>query len=265
MVNMDEVRKLVPNVSFEDGIDGHEYLGASYCASDGTADPFRATFAFARAAKRRGANIVNGVEVTGMKIQNHKIVEVETTSGNFSSGIVVNAAGPWGSRIGKMAGVDVPIKPFLCQVCITQKMPLGTLGPYLAVHPYIFVNQTAHANLLFTNSHTELQQFPNHDVGYDVVEYLCHCTSRLFRKIDLGNLPLIRTYSGWNEVAPDGCGMIGFAYDPDNFFVDAGYSGHGFCLGPASGIACADLIMKGSTDLPVDEMMFSRFDKKIGK
>jgi sarcosine oxidase subunit beta len=31
MVNMDEVRKLVPNVSFEDGIDGHEYLGASYC------------------------------------------------------------------------------------------------------------------------------------------------------------------------------------------------------------------------------------------
>ena len=47
----------------------------------------------------------------------------------------------------------------------------------------------------------------------------------------------------------------------ENFFVDAGYSGHGFCLGPASGVACADLILEGKTDLAVSELAFARFDK----
>jgi sarcosine oxidase subunit beta len=130
----------------------------------------------------------------------------------------------------------------------------------MSIKPYGFWNQTAHGNLLVTDVNAPLDQFPRHDVGYDVIEFLCHCTAKMFSKINVGQLSLIRTYSGWNEASPDGCCMIGFARSPENFFVNAGYSGHGFCLGPASGIACADLILNGSTSVPVQELSYSRFD-----
>lgn len=263
MLDMSEIRDRLPNVALEDGIDGCEFLGGTLCDCDGTADPLRATLAFANAAKRAGATILIGTEVTGLTVENHKVTRVQTTSGNFSAGVVVNAAGPWAQGIGKMAGLHVPVQPYLCQVCVTQKLPPDTLRHYLSIHPYAYWNQTAHGNLLFTNAHAPLNQFPRHDVGYDVVEFLCNVTNRMFRKINLGSLPLIRTYSGWNEVSPDGCAMIGFASDPENFFVDAGYSGHGFCLGPASGVACADLILDGHTKLHVDELAYSRFEKKL--
>ena len=261
MLDMDEIRYRLPNLDLERGIDGCPFLGGTLCESDGTADPLRATKAFDYAARRAGAVILTHVQVTGMTVKNHKVIRVHTTAGDFAGGVVVNAAGAWGRRIGRMAGVEVPIDPYLCQVLITQKLPPDTLRHYLSIHPYSYWTQTAHGNLLFTNAHAPLNQFPRHDVGYDVAEYLCHLTSELFSPVGLGKLSLIRTYSGWNEVTPDGCAMIGFAADPENFFVDAGYSGHGFCLGPASGVACADLIMEGETDLPVSELAFARFDK----
>lgn len=263
LLDMKEIVERVPNVSFEDGIDGCEFLGGTLCDCDGTADPLRATFAFARAARNAGVDILIHTEVIDLTVTNHKVTKVKTTAGDFSAGVVVNAAGPWAQGIGKMAGVYVPVEPYLCQVCITQKLPPHTLDHYLSIHPYAFWNQTAHGNLLFTNAHAPLNQFPNHDVGYDVVEFLCNVTNRVFKKIHLENIPLIRSYSGWNEVSPDGCAMIGFAKDPENFFVDAGYSGHGFCLGPASGVACADLILDGHTKLHVDKLAYSRFEKKL--
>lgn len=261
MVGMDEIRQRLPYVNLDDGIDGQQFLGGTLCDSDGTADPLRATKAFHYAAVRAGAVVLPHVTVTGMTVENHKVTKVHTTAGDFAGGVVVNAAGAWGREIGRMAGVDVPIEPYLCQVCITQKLPPDTLQHYLCIHPYAFWNQTAHGNLLYTNAHAPLNQFPHHDVGYDVVEYLCRVTQRIFKPLGVSKLALIRTYSGWNEVTPDGCAMMGFAGDPENFFVDAGYSGHGFCLGPASGVACADLILNGRTDLAVSELAFARFDK----
>lgn len=261
MLDMKEIKERVPNVDFDQGIDRKPFLGGTLCTQDGTADPLRSTLAFAFAAKRFGAKIYNGCKVTGMTVENRKITRVHTTLGDFSGGVVINAAGPWAPEIGRMVGVNIPIEPFLCQVIITQKMPDHTLDLYMLIHPYAFWTQTAHGNLLCTNAHTPLNQFPRHDVGYDVVMFLCHVTAKMFKNIKLGAMQLIRTYSGWNEVTPDGCAIIGFSKDVDNFFINAGYSGHGFCLGPGSGIACADLIMYGKTDVPVSELSFGRFDK----
>lgn len=259
-LSIDEIKDMIPNVDVDADIYGKRILGGTFCSSDGTADPLRSTFAFAQAAKRNGVKIYTETEVIGFEISNNRITCVKTNRGDFSGEVVVNAAGAWAGEIGKMAGTNVPIKPHLCQVGITQKLPHNTLSPYMSIKPYGFWNQTAHGNLLVTDVNAPLDQFPRHDVGYDVIEFLCHCTAKMFSKINVGQLSLIRTYSGWNEASPDGCCMIGFARSPENFFVNAGYSGHGFCLGPASGIACADLILNGSTSVPVQELSYSRFD-----
>lgn len=261
MITIEEVKERCPCLDLDQTIDGHSFLGGSLCDSDGTADPLKSTLAYAYASRRLGVKIMEHTEVIGMEKNKSKISLVKTTDGDYSGAVVVNAAGPWGAKVGRMAGVEVPIKPYLDQVCITQQLPPNTLEHYLVIHPYAFWNQTVHGNLLFTNAHTPLEMFPRHDVTYDVIEYLSFITAKLFRRVGLGNLSLIRTYSGWNEVTPDGCGIMGFSKDPENFFINAGYSGHGFCLGPACGIACSELIIDGRTDFPVNELLFGRYEK----
>jgi len=59
---------------------------------------------------------------TGLKIEQGKIVGVETTRGNIATDYVVVCAGLWGRLIAKMAGEDLPVMPV--------DHPLLWFGPY---------------------------------------------------------------------------------------------------------------------------------------
>ncbi len=260
MVDVREIQELVPFLSDDVEIDGHRLLGGTYCAVDGTANPILATLGFSFAAKRLGARFYTETEAIGLNIAGNRIKKVMTNHGEFEAEVVVDAAGPWAPEVGCLAGVDLPITPHLCQVFITQKLPKGTLKPYLMILPYGYWTQTYHGNLLFTDEHLPLQQFPTKKVGYDALEYMCYLTSSVFGKVSLGRTSLIRSYSGWNEVTPDNVAIIGFTRYPENLFISAGYSGHGFCLGPISGEICADLITEGETRHPVAGLSPDRFE-----
>src|SRR5690606_26473990 len=56
-------------------------FGASFCPTDGHANPVKSVLAFAEAARRHGAEIRTGVEVTGIAVTGGKVVGVETTEG----------------------------------------------------------------------------------------------------------------------------------------------------------------------------------------
>ena len=58
---------------------------------------------FLRAASRRGAKLVNDAEVTGLQRDGAGWV-VATSAGEFSAGIVINAAGAWADMVGALAG-----------------------------------------------------------------------------------------------------------------------------------------------------------------
>jgi glycine/D-amino acid oxidase-like deaminating enzyme len=93
------------------GIDIEGVRGAAWCAADGVADPNGVTMGFAKGAQARGVEVVRETEVTGVKLDGHRIAEVQTSRGNISTPVVVNAAGPWAKAIGRYCGVDVPVEP----------------------------------------------------------------------------------------------------------------------------------------------------------
>jgi sarcosine oxidase subunit beta len=49
------------------------------------------------------------------------------------------------------------------------------------------------------------------------------------------------------------------------FLIDAGYSGHGFCLGPISGKLVSELILKGEPFLTLEPFDYYRFQKEEAK
>ena len=93
-----EAAKIVPGMNVE-GV-----LGATFCPSDGQANPFKTTFAYAAAARRLGVRIIPFTEVREIRKGKGKIQAVITNRGRWATPVVVNAAGRDSGSVGRMAG-----------------------------------------------------------------------------------------------------------------------------------------------------------------
>ena len=114
LLTPEEAREVCP------GLGADLFRAATYSPDDGFADPHLALQAFATRAREVGADIRTGVEVTGVLGDSTGIEGVETTDGPIHADFVVNAAGPWASRVATMAGLDLPISPERRQMAVVD-------------------------------------------------------------------------------------------------------------------------------------------------
>ena len=112
----DEARELVPMLP--DAI-----LGASYCPLDAQIDSPRYVRAFAQAAERRGARVLEGTAARGIVTDGGRVIGVQTDAGRINAGTVVVAAGGWTPYLATTLGVELPIRPMRLQIIQTEPMP----------------------------------------------------------------------------------------------------------------------------------------------
>src|SRR5207249_11174557 len=99
LVGADELRRLEPQLFAEDLVAGAYEPEAGYC------DPVSTTASFAEAARSLGARIVQGREVTAIRVERGRVAGVETPAGPVAAPVVVVAAGPWARGLVDAAGV----------------------------------------------------------------------------------------------------------------------------------------------------------------
>jgi len=114
LVGPEEIRKLSP-ITSTDGI-----VGALYDPLDGHLDPSGTTHAYARAARRQGAEIVLRNPVRALTARGDGSWDVVTAEGTVHAEQVVNAAGLWAREVGAMAGVALPLHPMEHQYLVTD-------------------------------------------------------------------------------------------------------------------------------------------------
>ena len=103
--------------------------GALYDPDEGSLDPVGAVMAYARAARARGVEIVQGNRVTSLARRAAGGWTVTTEQGDVACEHVVNAAGLWARRVGRMAGVDHPVAPLAHHYLVTDEIPaVAALG-----------------------------------------------------------------------------------------------------------------------------------------
>src|SRR5207344_2972476 len=83
----------------------------------------------ATAARRLGATVLTGCEVTGVECSGGAVSAVVTTRGRVQTSTVVCAAGAWSAALGAMAGVELPVTPLRRQILFTEPVP--DLPPHL--------------------------------------------------------------------------------------------------------------------------------------
>jgi glycine/D-amino acid oxidase-like deaminating enzyme len=116
LLDGDEARAMAPILP-------DSVLGASYCPLDAQVDPRRYVRAFAGAAQRAGARVVEGATARSFETDGGRITHVQTDIGPISAGHVVLATGAWSPYLAAQLGVDLPIHPMRLQIVQTEPMP----------------------------------------------------------------------------------------------------------------------------------------------
>ncbi len=109
-----EAKELFPLIE-EKGLEG-----AAFIPSDGYVDPASLCQAIAGAARKQGADIRQGVEVTDFAVSGGRITHVETTAGSFEAQNVILATGMWSREIGAKLGIRVPACAVEHQYIVTE-------------------------------------------------------------------------------------------------------------------------------------------------
>ncbi|MEJ2305494.1 MAG: FAD-dependent oxidoreductase, partial [Anaerolineales bacterium] len=113
----DEIRRRLPLMRLDDIVAG------TWHDQDGLVDPNSTVMGYISRAQHLGVEALNRVEVTGIDVENGKVIGVRTDKGVVSTPLIVNTAGPWAGVIGDMAGVEIPIVPLRRQMLTTTPLP----------------------------------------------------------------------------------------------------------------------------------------------
>lgn len=237
-----EVKELFPLV------DTDSLLGGSYCPSDGQAYPFAVVGGYANRIREAGGSVHTFAEVTEILQEGGRAKGVRTAPGQeYYSDIVINCAGPWAGEVARMAGTDLPVEPERHEALITEgveHLGMPMLVDYRADGGYF---QQFRHNGQFIGCYTPVPNVPGTSCG-STFEFLHEMPRRMLKLVPaLAEVKVIRQWAGSYEMTPDGNPIVDRTA-LEGFYVAAGFCGHGFMLGPASGRAAAKLIATGERD-----------------
>jgi sarcosine oxidase subunit beta len=243
VVGADEIRRIAPAVRVADD------EVAAYEPYSGYADPSGTTTGFMRAARDKGATLVQGAAVTAIGVEGGRVTGVEAGGRTYSAPVVVNAAGGWAGRVAALAGLDIPITVWRHDTGYLG-VPAGLPRPIPIVidmaRDLYFRPEGSELVLIGLEDGSELDGDPDRDTSASAPGYPETAAERIVGRVPgLVEATFRSSHSGQDGLTPDQRPILGHA-GPDGFFLDCGHSGTGFKTAPSIGLGMAELILDGA-------------------
>ncbi len=258
-----EVKAMWPLMQVDD------LVGASFLPTDGQASPSDITQSLARGARMHGATILEGVRVTGLRMEGNRIVAVATDAGEIVCDTVVNCAGQWARQVGAMAGVEVPLQPVKHQYIITE--PIDGLSRDAAtvrdpdrftyfkeeVGGLVMGGYETNPIAWTTGDVPNEFQFQLFDDDWD--HFGQHLEQAIARVPALESAGVKQMINGPESFTPDGNFILGQPAGIANMFVGAGFNAFGIASAGGAGWALAAWAAEGEAPLDLWVVDIRRF------
>ncbi|MFD2238109.1 FAD-dependent oxidoreductase [Aureimonas populi] len=251
VIGADELRRLEPALS-------ERFLGAAFASQEGKINPLVATHGVRRAAEAAGARVLEGVEVLGLSREPSGAWSVRTHRGLLRAPRLVNAAGAFASRIGAMAGLDVPVFGAPLQMVVTEAV--APLVSRLVAHAgrHLTLKQASNGNVVIGGGWTAALD-PVHQHPRPLLDSLegnlwvaQHVVPAL-RKAHV-----IRSWAAMN-INIDGAPILGEHPGAPGFFNAV--TSNGYTLGPLVGRITAALATGRDPGRDIEPFSIARFAK----
>lgn len=256
MIDGKEVQEICPYLS-------KDIIGASWCPTDGHANPLTTTLGFYKRALEMGVRFFTEAEVKELKKVKGKVRKVILSDDTVLEGETIILAAGYESRyIARTVGIDVPMTRLIDECLVTEKQPhmfdimLGTAGADFYGH------QTHHGSFVFGS-----------DCGYEEVTDMKDPLALLTNSMTLsascraimGYIPalkdakIVRSWAGWLDNAFDGVPFISKVDEAEGLILACGFTGHGFGTAPAVGLMLSQMVAGEDTVVDISALRYDRF------
>jgi sarcosine oxidase subunit beta len=251
-VDPSEAARMVPVLNVDD------VLGCTFCPTDGIASPADVTSGYAASARRLGARLNEGVEVTGIDVAAGRVQGVRTSKGDIATRLVFNCAGAWSASIGRMAGLEIPVLPYRRHIAVTGTFPAVARTTPMTVdfQTSLYFHPEGDGVLIGMSDREEPPGFTT-EVDWAFLERMFAQAAR--RAPALAAAGVKTTWAGLYEMTPDHQAILGPIAELEGFWCAAGFSGHGFMQAPAAALLLTQLLMDRRTDIDISSFAFDRF------
>jgi sarcosine oxidase subunit beta len=256
MIDYREAMEICPYLS-------DEVIGASWCPTDGHANPLLTTLAFYRAARKLGARFVSGVQVDKLEKSKGRVSKAKTTDGTYEFGQAIVAAGYDSGKILASVGLEVPMMAMLMEVLVTEDAPpmfKQMLGTAMAD---FYGHQSSHGSFVFggTTGFEPYAQYGETKLSSIGASSTCRGIIGYFPV--LSDLKIVRAWAGWIDDCADHIPVMGNPQETPGLTVGCAFSGHGFGISPVAGLLLAQLAAGEKTALDVSRFSYDRFRAKV--
>ena len=256
-------------------IDESQFVGALYDPIEGHVDPYGVTHAYAKAARKNGADIALHTKVEDLTQQVDGTWLVHTDKGIIKAEHVVNAAGLWARECGRMVGLELPVLAMEHMYLLTDDMPevaaINEATGKEVLHAVdfdgeIYLRQERGGMLMGTYERACVpwsEKTTPWDFGHELLE---PDLDRIAPSLEVGfehfpafqNAGIRRIINGPFTFSPDGNPLVGPVRGLTNYWSACAVMA-GFSQGGGVGLSLANWIVNGDPGFDVWAMDVSRF------
>ena len=231
---------------------GEGVRGALFSPNEGHLNSRRLVRAYAQAAARRGATILQDTEVRGLMNRQRRVTGVRLASGEIEADWVVMASGAWAGRHGDWLDLNIPVQPVRGQIVSTRILPSPISSIVWRGITYL-VPKADGAIVIGTTRER---------VGFTDRATLRGVSGILAGAIDLvpavADAELGHVWAGLRPGSPDDSPILGPVDGWDGLLLAVGHYRSGILLSAATGKLIADCIVGGDA-APMLPFALSRF------
>ncbi|MFF5108194.1 FAD-dependent oxidoreductase [Streptosporangium sp. NPDC000509] len=270
MISGAEAKEMLPLLRADD------VRAALWLPGDGWLDPALLARALAAGARKLGVRMYTGTRVTGIDVKNGTVAGVRLASGADGSGdveewsvqaeTVVVAAGAASGRVGRMAGVDIPVVPIKHQYVVTEPFEVPSSMPTVRDPDNIVYFREENAGILvggyirnpaIWDTAAPLEE-PRTLFPPDMPKFQESWESAVRRVPDLANAEITKVVHGPEAFTPDGEFLLGET-PVRGLWAAAGFCVHGLAAAGGVGKVMAEWIVDGSPEYDMFGMDLRRF------
>ena len=256
----DEARRIHPLVQFDD------IAAIGWEPEAGYADAYLTLSAFARAARRLGATLREGVAVNGLsRNPGGRVIGVETSGGAIGAALVISAQNIWTREVAAWTGIALPLT-LSRHAVFTLEAP----APYTRELPVL--KDLASPGKLYMRSYGGRQLLvgdgndgegiatPDTEQADVPLDYVAEIGEQVAHRMPVfATAGLASSWTGVYDVTPDWNPVLGALPGVDGLHVAYGFSGHGFKLSPIVGRIIAQGALGLVPDFALEPYSLARF------
>ena len=249
-----EIARLAPHLNLSQNV-RYPVLAALYHPPGAIARHDAVAWGYAIGAARRGVEIHQKTEVTGIETAKGRVVALDTTRGRIACGRVVQAVAGASSLVAGMAGIRLPISTLPLQACVSQPLK-PFLDPIIVSGSlHVYVSQGARGELVMGGATDPYGVYRNRST-LEFMESLMANMLELFPF--LAEVKILRQWAGMADMTPDFSPVMGET-PLGGYYIDAGWGTWGFKATPVCGKRMAETVASGRVPDILHPFRLSRF------